>query len=49
MAIKINLPILGQPNPDEPTDVHLVGRYAVGVLCLLLLILLIPPVPIAIQ
>ena len=31
MAIKINLPILGQPNPDEPTDVHLVGRYAVGV------------------
>lgn len=31
MAIKINLPILGQPSPDEPTDVHLVGRYAVGV------------------
>lgn len=31
MAIKINLPILGQPNPDEPTDVHLVGRYAVGI------------------
>jgi len=25
------------------------GRYAVGFLCLLLLILLIPPVPIAIQ
>jgi len=25
------------------------GRYAVGVLCLLLLIVLIPPVPIAIQ
>lgn len=31
MAIKLNLPILGQPNPDEPTDVHLVGRYALGV------------------
>lgn len=31
MVIKINLPILGQPNPDEPKDVHLVGRYAVGV------------------
>jgi Gamma-butyrobetaine hydroxylase-like, N-terminal len=31
MAIKINLPILGQPNPNEPKDVHLVGRYAVGV------------------
>ena len=31
MAIKLNLPILGQPNPDEPKDVHLVGRYAVGV------------------
>ena len=24
------LPILGQPNPNEPRDVHLVGRYAVG-------------------
>ncbi len=31
MAIKLKLPILGQPNPDEPKDVHLVGRYAVGV------------------
>jgi len=31
MAIKLNLPILGQPNPDEPKDIHLVGRYAVGV------------------
>src|SRR6266545_4181476 len=31
MVIKINLPILGQPSPDEPKDVHLVGRYAVGV------------------
>jgi DUF971 family protein len=31
MTIKISLPILGQPSPDEPTDVHLVGRYAVGV------------------
>ena len=25
------LPIVGQPNPAEPKDVHLVGRYAVGV------------------
>ena len=24
------LPILGQPNPDVPKDVHLVGRYALG-------------------
>ena len=31
MAIKISLPILGQPNPHEPKDVHLVGRYALGV------------------
>jgi len=29
--IKLNLPILGQPNPIEPKDVHLVGRYALGV------------------
>ena len=25
------LPIVGQPDPAEPKDVHLVGRYAVGV------------------
>jgi DUF971 family protein len=25
------LPILGQPNPNEPVEVHLVGRYALGV------------------
>jgi len=31
MAIKLNLPILGQPNPHDPKDVHLVGRYALGV------------------
>ena len=24
------LPILGQPDPREPRDIHLVGRYAVG-------------------
>jgi len=24
------LPILGQPDPTEPKDIHLVGRYAVG-------------------
>jgi DUF971 family protein len=29
--IKLNLPIRGQPNPSEPKDVHLVGRYALGV------------------
>ena len=31
MAIKVSLPILGQPNPHEVKDVHLVGRYALGV------------------
>ena len=29
--IKLNLPILGQPNPNEPKEIHLVGRYALGV------------------
>ncbi len=29
--IKLSLPILGQPNPNEPKEVHLVGRYALGV------------------
>ena len=24
------LPIFGQPNPNELTEIHLVGRYAVG-------------------
>jgi len=31
IPIKLSLPILGQPNPTEPKDVHLVGRYALGV------------------
>jgi DUF971 family protein len=31
MTAKGSLPILGQPSPIEPTDVHLVGRYALGV------------------
>jgi len=31
MPIKLNLPIVGQPNPSQPKDVHLVGRYALGV------------------
>jgi DUF971 family protein len=32
MTIKgVRLPILGQPDPNEPKDVHLVGRYALGV------------------
>ena len=26
--MKGRLPIVGQPNPDVPKDVHLVGRYA---------------------
>jgi DUF971 family protein len=25
------LPLIGQPDPNQPKDVHLVGRYAVGV------------------
>jgi DUF971 family protein len=29
--VKGRLPILGQPNPDVPKDVHLVGRYALGI------------------
>lgn len=29
--MKGRLPIVGQPNPDVPRDVHLVGRYALGV------------------
>jgi DUF971 family protein len=28
---KLTLPIIGQPDPNRPSDVHLVGRYAVGV------------------
>ena len=31
MTIKGILPILGQGNPGEPKDIHLVGRYALGV------------------
>ena len=31
MTTRRLLPILGQPNPLEPKDVHLVGRYAIGV------------------
>ena len=30
MTGKVTLPILGQPDPNEPRDVHLVGRYALG-------------------
>ena len=29
--MKRRLPLLGQPDPERPTDVHLVGRYALGV------------------
>ena len=28
---KLSIPLLGQPDPNVPSDVHLVGRYAVGV------------------
>ena len=31
MIKKLTLPIVGQPDPNRPNDVHLVGRYAVGV------------------
>jgi DUF971 family protein len=31
IPIKLKLPILGQANPSEPKDIHLVGRYALGV------------------
>ena len=31
MNKKVLLPLLGQPDPNAPEDVHLVGRYAVGV------------------
>lgn len=31
MTTRRLLPILGQPNPNQPKDVHLVGRYALGV------------------
>lgn len=28
---KLSIPLLGQPDPNRASDVHLVGRYAVGV------------------
>ena len=28
---KLSIPLLGQPDPNVASDVHLVGRYAVGV------------------
>jgi DUF971 family protein len=28
---RVLLPLLGQPDPYAPKDVHLVGRYAVGI------------------
>jgi DUF971 family protein len=31
MTKKLVLPLLGQPDPNTPKDVHLVGRYALGV------------------
>jgi DUF971 family protein len=31
MSVKGFLPIVGQPSPSEVKDLHLVGRYALGV------------------
>jgi DUF971 family protein len=31
VTVKRTLPILGQPDPSVPQDIHLVGRYALGV------------------
>lgn len=31
MDRKLSLPLLGQPDPNSPKRVHLVGRYALGV------------------
>jgi DUF971 family protein len=31
MNKKVTLRLLGQPDPNTPRDVHLVGRYAVGI------------------
>ena len=31
MNKKPSLPIVGQPDPSTPADVHRVGRYALGV------------------
>jgi prepilin-type processing-associated H-X9-DG protein len=28
---KLSIPLLGQADPNTPSDVHLVGRYAIGV------------------
>ena len=31
MDRKLVLPLLGQPDPNQPKRVHLIGRYALGV------------------
>jgi DUF971 family protein len=31
MSRKLSIPILGQGDPNRPRDVHLVGRYALGI------------------
>lgn len=31
MKGKLSIPILGQGDPNRPRDIHLVGRYALGV------------------
>lgn len=31
MKRKLLLPLVGQPDPHQPRDIHLVGRYALGI------------------
>lgn len=31
MNRKLSIPILGQGDPNRPRDIHLVGRYALGI------------------
>ena len=31
MNRKLSIPVLGQGDPNRPRDVHLVGRYALGI------------------
>ena len=31
MIGKLSIPILGQGDPNRPKDIHLVGRYALGI------------------
>lgn len=31
MSRRLSIPILGQGDPNRPKDIHLVGRYALGI------------------